>query len=90
MSIINKEDFAISKYNGETKFSFRIPNSANIDLQNMIINGKILLKKKRVMIAYDNSCNKEIDKIVDYRCKFVGGGQYPPLVVILRFGAKMG
>lgn len=32
MNIINKGDFAISNYNNETKFSFRIPTSADIDL----------------------------------------------------------
>ena len=32
MNIINKGDFAISNFNGETKFSFRIPTSADINL----------------------------------------------------------
>ena len=32
MNIINKGDFAISNFNSETKFSFRIPTSANIEL----------------------------------------------------------
>ena len=32
MNIINKGDFAISNYNGKTKFSFRIPTSADINL----------------------------------------------------------
>ena len=32
MNIINKGDFAISNFNGETKFSFRIPTFADINL----------------------------------------------------------
>lgn len=32
MNIINKGDFAISNFNNETKFSFRIPTSADINL----------------------------------------------------------
>lgn len=32
MNIINKGDFAISNFDGKTKFSFRIPTSADINL----------------------------------------------------------
>ena len=32
MNIINKGDFAISNFNGMTKFSFRIPTSSDINL----------------------------------------------------------
>ena len=32
MNIISKGDFAISNYNNKTKFSFRIPTSAEITL----------------------------------------------------------